>query len=543
QSGQGYGQPPYGSTQSGQGYGQPPYGANTGMPQAPPDIGNAPPPYEQQSNPAQQQTQIIANSRPLKIEPGPIAIPADFSRRPLIGVIQLDDKGRLRREALHLDNAGQLSSSSLLTDSNSLLAPNLSARLSPQDAKALLDNPDALLSSRYAANFLNCQRVLILPSKSQSDYYGTDIDLRTLSRHKIYPSHSGSQAEMNAEIVAQALSSASQANTPVIASQYSYKYHRTDADHLSASSSKTEYPNPAAAKQAGLRPCPLCFPETEYQDVNNGSLSSAAVPDELPLSQHTEMAERLSAVAVQIAYANKLSPQTYRVYLLADPDYKAFSYVGGPVLLSEGLLNVLDTPGEVAAAVAHEMAHLSLGHVTLKPQSQQKNEQNQQGNRRGGGFGSFLGSMVSSAVGSAVAYSTGNYWAGWGARKAIDIGSNLKITFPKHHEEAADRQAIIMCFKAGYSPEDYVLTINKLGSLYQQRKDNEWLKEHGKSEDRLRNIRGLVGQLSAVELDLRTWNDDPTLCAAWRQQAQRCIDKPSEFQDFSAAYKNAKAAI
>ena len=95
-----------------------------------------------------------------------------------------------------------------------------------------------------------------------------------------------------------------------------------------------------------------------------------------------------------------------------------------------------------------------------------------------------------------------------------------------------------MCFKAGYSPEDFVLTVNKIGSLYQQHTDNDWLIEHRKTEDRLNNIRDLVGRLGAMEVDLHSWEqDDPTLCVAWRQQVRKYLDNPQRFQDFSAAYR------
>ena len=518
-------------------YTQPSSSIPANDPGVPPDIENAPPPYVSEDAGVRQQAQIIGDIRPVIAEPGPIVLPHDFNRRPLVGILKVDQNGVFSHEAVKLNREDQFGSADIVTGADNIIAPGLSARLSSQQIKALLGQPQTILSSRYAATVFNCQRVLLLPPKKSSGYYGIEVDLRTLAKRKVYTSKNDSESKAHGDILDQVLRNANSYNTPVKANRNSFKYHRADADHLSKSSPTQEYANADAAKQAGLTPCPLCYPETEYQN-SYSSAGPAAVPDDLPLSQNTHMVERLSSVAVQLAYANRLSPQTYRVYLLADPDYRAFSYVGGPILISDGLLNILDTPGEVASIVSHEMAHLCLGHVTLKPQQVQNGDQSE---KKKGGVGSYLGSMAGSALGSVVAYSTGSYWAGWGARKAVDLGQRFKIKFPKHYEEAADRQAVIMSFKAGYSPEDFVLTINKIGSIYQQRSDNEWLIEHRKTNDRQDNIRGLVGQLGSMEVDLRAWeNDDPTLCVAWRQQVQTYLDHPHTFEDFADAYQIAK---
>ena len=77
----------------------------------------------------------------------------------------------------------------------------------------------------------------------------------------------------------------------------------------------------------------------------------------------------------------------------------------------------------------------------------------------------------------------------------------------------------------------------------QQRTDNDWLNEHSKTGDRLNNIRGLVEQLSAMEIDLRAWSkDDPTLSAAWRQKTELYLNNPQSFKNFVSAYNAATGA-
>ena len=545
QTNQGYGQPSPSYGQPNPSYGQtnPSYGQpNQGYGQTgngsfvPPDIGAAPVPYATGGTLDQQQQQDIANLRPEKAHPAPIVVPANFGKRPLIGVIAVDEHGSLQQSKQPTSLSTANSNGSVVCDLNQLILPEARAKLSPTDITALLSRPDITLASCKAIKVFNCQHVLLLLPQSRGIYRATMVNLRTLAGQGLSASQTSQEANAHQDLISQALRLCKSIDVQVIAAQDSNQYHRADADHISRSSSTVHYPNYKAAKAAGLRPCPLCFPEVQYQsDIYLNP--QASVPDNLPLSSNNSMIMRLAKVNIQLAYANHLSPQVHHAFVLASPEYAAFSYAGGPILVSEGLLNVLDTPGEVATVLSNEMAHLSLGHVTLRPQEIQEAERRQQEEQQKNRSKSFMSNMFGTVLGSVVSYATGSYWAGWGVRHAVDIGSNIKISFPKHYEEDADRKAIQLCFSAGYSLDDYVLTVNKLGSLYQQRNDNEWLKQHGKTEERLNAVRPLIEKLSPMESGLRAWkNGDPTLCEAWRHQVQLYLDNPQIYRDFVSAY-------
>lgn len=62
-----------------------------------------------------------------------------------------------------------------------------------------------------------------------------------------------------------------------------------------------------------------------------------------------------------------------RVFNYREP--LAFSTVGGEILFSKGLLLDLESEDELAAVIAHELAHVVLGHLKeLKPQVGEKPE-------------------------------------------------------------------------------------------------------------------------------------------------------------------------
>ena len=53
----------------------------------------------------------------------------------------------------------------------------------------------------------------------------------------------------------------------------------------------------------------------------------------------------------------------YRVYLLDDPRPNAFTTGGGHVFITTGLVAALHSEGQIAAVIAHEMAHNASAHV------------------------------------------------------------------------------------------------------------------------------------------------------------------------------------
>ncbi len=494
-----------------------------------PDIGDLPTMASISQDPY---VDAIKSLRQQKIAPRP-RIPADFNRRPRWGIIQIGKEGNILHDKISLPEAAN--KAAVVTDIKQLIDPNLQAILTPQQLAALEERPQTILASDLAPMVFNCQRLLLLMPQTRSGFSAIDVNLRTLEQHQVYASPQAGQNEAYASLIEKAMQSADQVQIPVVSNQDSRLYHRTDAEHLSKTSPQTRYDSGDIAKRYGLKPCPLCFPESNYLE-DKYEAKATPVPDNMALSQDMQATRDLTNVAARVLDANDLFSRGYRVYLLASPEYNAFSYVGGPTYISEGLLRLLESPGEIAAIVSHELAHLSLGHVTLRPPDEEeklRQEREAKEKRRSRG----VGSMIPSIVGSVVGYTTGNYWMRWGAEGLARVGQNIKISFPKHQEEEADRAAVLMSFKAGYSPEDYVITVSKMGSAAAQNTSNPWLMSHKDTQKRLDNIRTLTERLGEMEIELRKLQRvDANLSYSLRSQAQIYCDNPQKFRDFIAAY-------
>jgi len=83
--------------------------------------------------------------------------------------------------------------------------------------------------------------------------------------------------------------------------------------------------------------------------------------------------ERMVAKIVGRLTAISESPgQTYRVVILDSPNINAFALPGGYVYVTRGLLALANDSAEVAAVIAHEMAHITANHGILRARKEKE---------------------------------------------------------------------------------------------------------------------------------------------------------------------------
>lgn len=71
----------------------------------------------------------------------------------------------------------------------------------------------------------------------------------------------------------------------------------------------------------------------------------------------------LNSILVRLAAASDNPAQVYKVTLLNSPAVNAFALPSGDVFLTRGLLALANDSSEIAAVMAHEIAHVSLRHA------------------------------------------------------------------------------------------------------------------------------------------------------------------------------------
>lgn len=141
-----------------------------------------------------------------------------------------------------------------------------------------------------------------------------------------------------------------------------------------------------------------------------------------------QQAERLVAVIVGKLVAQSEDPsRIYKINLLNSPKVNAFALPGGFLYVTRGLMGLANDSSELAAVIAHEMAHVSSNHAVIRQEQ-----------------------LKSAAIGKkVVAEVLEDSPAG---RIAIAANQNRFVKFSQDQELQADTVGIRMAGRAGFDP-------------------------------------------------------------------------------------------
>lgn len=157
------------------------------------------------------------------------------------------------------------------------------------------------------------------------------------------------------------------------------------------------------------------------------------------------------------------SPYRYRWWVADHPGVNAFAAPGGVVVVFSGLLMAADTPEEVAAVLAHEVAHAELRHGL---QGVVKSLGLQAG-------AVLLGDVTGLAVPGLLSHL-------------------LERQFSREAETAADAEGLRRLVAAGIDPAAMVAFMKKLAAKEKGVGLPEWLSTHPASEDRAARLQAQV---------------------------------------------------
>ncbi len=164
-----------------------------------------------------------------------------------------------------------------------------------------------------------------------------------------------------------------------------------------ALSSSSVFAGVSVAIPAGVDPCGLCggifntavavgyaaeanknakediSPEKEYyigRDV------AAEILNQYRIINNKQLDEYLNKICCTIAFCSD-KPYAYNGYhvaVLDTDEVNAFATMGGHIFITAGLLKILNSEDEVAAVIAHEMAHIQLQHGKKTIEKDRKNK-------------------------------------------------------------------------------------------------------------------------------------------------------------------------
>lgn len=142
---------------------------------------------------------------------------------------------------------------------------------------------------------------------------------------------------------------------------------------------------------------------------------------------NTNAEEALAPIVGKLVSVSEDPSRVYKVTILNTPKVNAFALPGGFLYITRGLLALANDSSEMAAVIAHEMAHVSSNHAILR---QEKFSSSQVGEE-----------VVHEVLGDSVA-----------ARVALAANQLQLSDFSREQELQADAIGIRMIGRAGFDP-------------------------------------------------------------------------------------------
>ena len=188
-------------------------------------------------------------------------------------------------------------------------------------------------------------------------------------------------------------------------------------------------------------------------------------PDAQAQARLDRIGERLVSQSVAAQ-----SPYRYEFHVLDDPQtINAFALPGGQVFITEGLLKRLQTDGQVAGVLGHEIAHVVARHGAEHIAKQQLTQ-------------GLTGAAVLATYDPSDPSSRGS------AAVAAMIGNLVTMRFGRQDELESDRLGVRFSSEAGYDPRSLIALMKILAESSEGNRPPEFFSTHPNPENRVQRI-------------------------------------------------------
>jgi len=236
---------------------------------------------------------------------------------------------------------------------------------------------------------------------------------------------------------------------------------------ISFYSMTTENPVTGEHQRVGMDPeqeIALGLQAAPEMEAQHGGLA----PDARARQEVDRVGERLLAAVNESARRQgRVNPYPFKFHLLRDPQtINAFALPGGQVFITTGLYRELETEGQLAGVLGHE-----IGHVLSRHGAQQLAKQQ----------------LTQGLVGAA-GVAAGDQDA---ARVAAQIGELMNMKYGRGAELEADKWGVKLAAQAGYDPRAMIGVMEILDRV-SQGGPPEFLSTHPKPANREEYIREVI---------------------------------------------------
>jgi predicted Zn-dependent protease len=168
------------------------------------------------------------------------------------------------------------------------------------------------------------------------------------------------------------------------------------------------------------------------------------------------------------------SPYRFEFHLLDDPEtINAFALPGGQVAITEGLLRRLETEGQLAGVLGHEIGHVVARHGAEHIAKQQLTE-----------------GLTGAAV--LATYDPNNPSSRNSAAVAAMIGQLVGMRFGRQDELESDELGVRLASEAGYDPRAMLGLMKILAASSEGGRPPEFFSTHPNPENRIQRIQTAI---------------------------------------------------
>lgn len=178
--------------------------------------------------------------------------------------------------------------------------------------------------------------------------------------------------------------------------------------------------------------------------------------------------------------ANGMQASQVKIILVQDNDVNAFVAGGSNIFFFTGLIEMTDHPGEIIGVMAHELGHISGGHLVRGRDALEI-----------ASYESILGAVI--GIGTAIA--TGDSGAATaGSLAGSSVAQRRFLAKTRTFESSADQAAITSLNRAGINPSGLMDFLRKLEGeeLLTASQQSEYVRTHPLTRNRVSTIEAAV---------------------------------------------------
>jgi predicted Zn-dependent protease len=214
------------------------------------------------------------------------------------------------------------------------------------------------------------------------------------------------------------------------------------------------------------------------EQVNLGQRAIADVDrqfDMLPDSDaRVRLIRRLGDRLVNAIKGEENRPWEYKFSVIDKNEINAFALPGGPIYFFSGLIDIMDSEDELAAVLAHEIAHVRREHWARRYADEQARS-----------IGITVLALILSPGRTAVT--------------AASVANDLLVGLPysRAQENEADRMGIELMVDAGFNPNAAITVMERLQQNASRNRPPQWLSTHPDTNHRIRAIRAQIDRMGS----------------------------------------------